>query len=80
VIRENRGDMRLVGRLVGAETRVAINSVYGFLRIGDVIRSEIQQLGIDRFHQLDHGSFQLGLEDLLARLKPFAAVVALQAA
>ena len=62
------------------QAEYAIMSFGGFLGIGDVIRGEIQQLLVDRLHQLDHGSPQLGFEDLLAGLEPFAAIVSLQTA
>ena len=80
VMRKNRGKVGLVGRFVGTEAGVAVDAIHGFLRIGDVIRGEIEQFGIDGFHQVDHGSLQLGFEDFLARLEPLAAVISLQGA
>jgi hypothetical protein len=38
------------------------------------------EFGVDGFHQLAHGSLDLGLENLLARQEPVAIVVALEAA
>ena len=66
-------EMRLVRGLVGAEARVAIDPVDRLLRIVDVLRREGRQVGVDRLDQVDHRSFHLGIENLLARLEPFAA-------
>src|SRR5271154_180365 len=70
--------MRLVGRLVGAETGVPVNSVYGFLGVGDVVGRELHQLSVDCSHQFEHGFLRVLLIQVLARLEPLAAVVALQ--
>ena len=76
--REGRRDMGLVGRLVRAEARIAINPEDRALGLGDILGRELSQLRVDRAHQLQHRRFHVLLEKMLARLKPLAAVVALQ--
>src|SRR3984957_10382223 len=75
--REGRRHVGLVGRFVRAKTGIAIDPED--LRLGYIFGSELRQIGIDRAHQLQHRRLYVLVEKMLARLKPLAAVVALQA-
>src|SRR5438045_7695885 len=72
------GNVRLVRRLVLAEPGVAVDTKDRLRRIGDIERREIGERLHHGRYKFHHGGLYLGLEDLLARLKPFAIVVLLQ--
>src|SRR5437588_1921926 len=76
--RERGGDVRLVRCLVAAETRVPIDSEERLFRIGDKGWRELYQLGVDGRHKFQHRIFGMLLKQMLARLKPLAAIVAFQ--
>src|SRR5579864_4609654 len=78
--RENRRDVGLVWRFVLAETSVAVDAVNGFGGLHQVIGRETHHLGVERRHQLRHRRFHLLFVDVLAGLKPLAAVIASHAA
>src|SRR5258708_39105876 len=74
--RERGGDVRLVRRLVAAETRVPIDSEERLFRIGDKGWRELDQLGVDVRYQLQHRLLNMLLEQMFARLKPLSPIVA----
>src|SRR5260370_42337232 len=76
--RERGGDVRLVRRLVTAEARVPIDAKEGLFRIGDKGGRELDQLGIDGRYKLQHRLLNVLVEQMFARLKPLAAIVAFQ--
>src|SRR5580704_3274472 len=73
-------DMRLVRRFVSAETRVAVDAKDGVLRLRDILRRELGELGVDGAGQLQHRRLHVLFEQVFTRLKPLPAVVALQTA
>ncbi len=74
------GHAGFVGRLVGAEADVAVDAHHGFLRWADVLGGEVEHGFVDGGEEGEHGGFEGGLVEGLARLEPFAVVIALEAA
>ena len=76
--RKDRRDVGLERRLVLRESRVAIDAVQRGLRAGDELRRERAEVDRQPLDDRDQRRAQQGLVPLLARLEPFAIVVALQ--
>src|SRR5713226_6508390 len=76
--RERCGDVRLVRRLVAAETRVPIDPEERLFRIGYKGGRELDQLGVEVCYQLQHRLLNVLVEQMFARLKPLAPIVAFQ--
>src|SRR5437764_6854964 len=77
---EDCGDVSLVRSLVLAEAGVSVYAIDCYVRIGNIIGSEIGHSLHQGSNQFEHGAFYLLLVNLLARLKPFASVMSFQAA
>lgn len=73
---EGGGNLLFVRFLVLAESNVAIDAKDGFVRIGFVFGSEIEEGEVQRIHQLAHRLFDFFFKERLARQKPFSTVVA----
>jgi hypothetical protein len=74
-VRPPCGDVRFVGALVIAEARVAIDAEKALLGGAHVVGREVRHRVSDFANDGEHGLFQFGLEDGLARIEPVAVVV-----
>jgi hypothetical protein len=72
--------MRLVRRLVAAESRVPVDAEQRQLRLGDQLGRERSQVHGQTLEQRHHRRAHVLLVVVLARLKPFASVVSFQRA
>src|SRR5579864_1083908 len=74
-----RRDVRFVGPLVRAKSRVPIDTEDSLCGIGYVIGRKPSQLCVERRYQFEHRCFDMLIEKVLAGLEPLSPIVALEA-
>ena len=77
---EDSRNPRLVGSLIFAEARIAVDAVDGLFGIGVQFRRELPHGFSQCQYQFGHRCLDNFVEGFFARLKPFATIVAFQVA